>query len=98
MHAIRLTMNELSSHRPATSASKGRPQSMDRWLRQLALRPSVAGGFLATLVTPSGRLRRPNWLRQFVAARLNAPTRGFSERQVFDSVLIYQLVTGASVA
>ena len=30
--------------------------------------------------------------------RIELPTRGFSERQAFDSYYIYQLVTGASVA
>ena len=44
---------------------------IDRWLRQLALRASVGGGFFASLVTPAGRHWRPNCLGQFVAARLN---------------------------
>jgi hypothetical protein len=43
---------------------------MQRRLRLLALRASVVGGFLASLVTPSGSLRRPNCRGQFVAARL----------------------------
>ena len=36
-----------------------------------ALRASVGGGFLAALVTPSGRLWRPNRSSRFVAPRLN---------------------------
>jgi hypothetical protein len=39
--------------------------------RQPAPRASVGGGFLASLVTPAGRLRRPNWAGQFVAPWLN---------------------------
>jgi len=36
-----------------------------------ALRASVGGGFLASLVTPMGRLWRPNWATQFAAPRMN---------------------------
>ncbi len=63
-----------------------------------ALRASVGGGFLASLVTPAGRLWRPNRLVPICRASVERPTRGFSERKWELSGYIHQLVTGASVA
>jgi len=61
---------------------------------QCAQEIMVARGRIDSLCSPFGRLWRLSPLR----GSDELPTRGFSERQVIDSAVIYQPVTGASVA
>jgi hypothetical protein len=80
--------------RPArVRIDSSRFESMERWLRQLALRASVGGGFLATLVTPSGRLWRPNRPEPICRASVEPPTRGFSVRRwkLFSCIFQFEL-------